>query len=258
MKKTTLILCLLCILMLASCNPETEATADSDDGTWKSDPYRHWHISNSLIVDEEFHDFDSTTHICTVCGAEDSMKQYLYYIKTDSVAYGMAGVDSPYRNNNFPDTVAVVPEYIKGIKVRGIDGGGFSWVRKVKVVTLPSSATEIGAEAFRSCPDLETINFSANLVSADRLAFADSTKLHDVVLPRGFKALGNQAFSGCTGLTSVWIPKSLESMGDYAFEYCGNLAVNFEGTSEDHSGIKSGKSPYSGTKTAISFSVPRP
>ena len=74
-------------------------------------------------------------------------------------------------------------------------------------ITIPSSLTSIGYEAFQGC-----------------------TSLTNVTIPNSVTSIGGSAFGWCTSLTSITIPNSVTSIGDWAFHSCTGLsAVYFKG-----------------------------
>ena len=112
-------------------------------------------------------------------------------------------------------------------------------------VTLAESVTEIGANAFRNCTSVDTVNFgsvvtignsafqgctalttfvwSEKLTTIGDSAFADCTKLEVVSLPRSLTTINANAFNGCTKLSSVTFQKGLTTIGDSAFAGCVSL-----------------------------------
>ena len=69
----------------------------------------------------------------------------------------------------------------------------------VTSVSIPKSATTIGAKAFFGCKSLTNIT-----------------------IPKSVRRIDSYAFYGCTSLTSITIP-SVSSIGDGAFAYCTKL-----------------------------------
>ena len=67
-------------------------------------------------------------------------------------------------------------------------------------ITIPSSVTTIGNNAFESC-----------------------TSLTNVIIPEGVTKIGDQAFQGCSKLTSITIPSSVTYIGEGAFNGCSKL-----------------------------------
>jgi len=77
-----------------------------------------------------------------------------------------------------------------------------SWKGKTSLtsVTIPSSTTVIGINAFESCSGLTTF-----------------------IIPSPVTTISLYAFVNCTGLTTVTIPASVNIIGDCAFSNCKNL-----------------------------------
>ena len=106
----------------------------------------------------------------------------------------------------------------------------------VSSVTIPSSVTSIGNEAFSATVNggcLEAvyisdiaawcnITFGGNIGLPHRL-YLNNEEIKDLVIPEGVTRIGNYAFSRCSGLTSVTIPNSVTSIGDNAFSGCTGL-----------------------------------
>ena len=69
-------------------------------------------------------------------------------------------------------------------------------------VSVPSTVTTIGEEAF-----------------------AGNTTLQSIELPDGLREIGYNAFGGCTALTSVTIPDSVTKVGPGAFKGCSALTL---------------------------------
>jgi uncharacterized repeat protein (TIGR02543 family) len=76
----------------------------------------------------------------------------------------------------------------------------------VTKVTIPSSVTEIGADAFRNSKNLTTVEI-------------EDGSGHTSIL----KKISTHAFDGCGKLVSVTVPKSVTTIDSYAFANCGSL-----------------------------------
>lgn len=85
----------------------------------------------------------------------------------------------------------------KGLKYIG--NGVFAFFDIAKL-TIPSSVTEIGNNAFAHCEQLK-----------------------ELVLPDSVSVIGSEAFQGCTALSSVMLPNKLIRLGYRAFAECSAL-----------------------------------
>lgn len=90
----------------------------------------------------------------------------------------------------------------------------------IKSVTIPSSITSIGDEAFEGCNGLTSVNFGDGVKSIGNSAFKRCSSLLSVVIPYGVTSIGDDAFWNCYSLTSVYIPCSVTNIGDDAFKAC--------------------------------------
>jgi hypothetical protein len=84
-------------------------------------------------------------------------------------------------------------------------------------ITLPSTVTSIGGNAFYRCNSLTSITIPAKVTSINTNAFYGCTGLASVTFSGQVTNIGVNAFSGCSGLTSITIPGSLISIGNGAF-----------------------------------------
>lgn len=100
-------------------------------------------------------------------------------------------------------------------------------VNKVASLTLPETLLTIGANAFKSCTRLTSVDMSAcvNLTRIGECAFLDcDNKLTEVDLSNcaSLVTIGDSAFGGCYALEAVTGLKdctSLDTIGKYAFGY---------------------------------------
>ena len=132
-------------------------------------------------------------------------------------------------------------------------------------ITIPSSVTSIGYQAFSGCTGLESITVeqgnpvyhgagnciietaSKKLVAGcknsiipddgsvthiDTFAFGLITGLTEITLPDSIESIGRYAFSGCEDLTDIFIPASVTSMEIDVFMNCPNLTIYCEAESQ--------------------------
>ena len=143
--------------------------------------------------------------------------------------------------------------------VTAIGSRAFSGDSYLGSITLPASLTELGGNVFESCTYLKTIAVAdgsaafssedgvlfskdkstlvtypagktdadytvpASVTAVGDYAFANNTKIQNVVLPDRVKTLGKYAFSKATNLMTLNLGTSLETIGTLAFWNCSKL-----------------------------------
>lgn len=153
-------------------------------------------------------------------------------------------------------TSAVIPSTVSAISAYAFYGHS-----ELQKITIPTSVTTIGENAFENCTGLADVNIASiekwcglifqnnksnpltyanNLYCNDKLvttlvtastvskiesyAFYNYSKLRSIDISNGIKAIGDSAFYNCTGLTSIEIPSNISSINSNAFEKCRYLS----------------------------------
>lgn len=126
-------------------------------------------------------------------------------------------------------TKADIPKEIKGVKVTSIGDRAFFGPASstLLAVSIPSSVTSIGENAFWGCGKLETIMFSEGLNSIGENAFGNCDSLTGVAFPNSVSVIGDSAFYMCENLQCVSFPANLTGIGSTAFFNCGKLKTLF-------------------------------
>ncbi|MBQ8522901.1 MAG: leucine-rich repeat domain-containing protein [Clostridia bacterium] len=96
-------------------------------------------------------------------------------------------------------------------------------VSRILTISLPSTITTIGNNAFEYCYRLTSITLSRSLTTIGDEVFYSCNDLTSITLPSSLTTIGNNAFNYCSSLTSITIPSSLTTIGEYAFSYCTSL-----------------------------------
>ena len=120
----------------------------------------------------------------------------------------------------------------------------FSGCPNVKTITLPSSISFIGSQAFAGTSggtieimgDIETESnggFSGSLINGAEIKagvtaipdyfFSGCVNLSSLSLPPTLKSIGMMAFYKCKSLESITVPDGVTAIGDFAFSMCYGL-----------------------------------
>lgn len=141
--------------------------------------------------------------------------------------------------------------------VTSICQDGFRGHWSLKSITIPSTITKVGEEAFNYC-DLTSVyindlakwsaidfaDIHANPMYTAENIYIDGVLASKIVIPDGVTVIGNGAFCAChldtiimpnsitkignyafysCRMTSITIPDNVSSIGDRAFQYCNHL-----------------------------------
>lgn len=91
-------------------------------------------------------------------------------------------------------------------------------------VVIEEGVTNIGAYAFASCTNMNSVIISTNsMTQIGAYAFYNCNGLNNITIPDGVTKIGAYAFNNCTELVSVTLPDSVASIDEYAFSYCSRL-----------------------------------
>ena len=88
-------------------------------------------------------------------------------------------------------------------------------------VTIPSSVTTVGDQAFSYCTGLTSVTIQNAIIGNDM--FNGCNALTSLTISSSVTTIGQRSFLECTALTSVTIPSSVTTVGDQAFFYCTGL-----------------------------------
>ena len=141
-------------------------------------------------------------------------------------------------SNEPTDGVITIPDTIEGYPVTAIAKGAFFFKTIVHAVTIPSTVTRIGQDAFYYCESLENVYIS-DLSAWCKIEFDGSraTPMHyasnlyvnnelltDLTIPEDITQLVDFTFYSCENLSSVTVPETVSNVGYYSFAECTNLS----------------------------------
>ena len=113
-------------------------------------------------------------------------------------------------------------------KMEGYSQGSVPWYdyrEDIKVLDIGDGVTSIGAHAFASFNNLESVIIPDGITTIENGAFVFCERLSSVIIGSGVTSIGNQAFNSCNSLVSIDIPDGVVTIGQNAFSNCSNLTT---------------------------------
>ena len=92
-------------------------------------------------------------------------------------------------------------------------------------LTIPSSVTEIKANSFTGCSNLNYITIPESVTTIGDSAFAN-TPIRSVNQAKGIRKIGNKAFQNCSELFWIDMSNSLTEIGERAFSNCKKVSFS--------------------------------
>ena len=108
--------------------------------------------------------------------------------------------------------------------ITSIGSNAFQNCYSLTRITIPSEITSISDYAFYNCYSLTDIAISSSVTSIGTYTFYSCYSITDIAIPSGVTSISDYALSSCYSLTSVTIPSSVTSIGNYAFSNCYSIA----------------------------------
>ncbi len=99
----------------------------------------------------------------------------------------------------------------------------FYGCKNLQSVTLPSGITSIPDNTFAFCTSLAKLNCAGNINYIGNAAFSNCHSLESFTIPTSVTKINDFTFNHCYALKSIVIPKGVTSIGQFAFQYCTAL-----------------------------------
>ncbi len=141
----------------------------------------------------------------------------------------------------FPSTLTDIGAHaFKGCTILDIDSlpsgletigdEAFAGCGAISRLTLPASVSEIGAGAFTDMTSLQRVVMLESQVSEIKAnTFSNCKELEQVFLPLGLRSIGDNAFDSTWSLTEITFPEGLEHIGAEAFHGMPYAQNGYEG-----------------------------
>jgi len=95
----------------------------------------------------------------------------------------------------------------------------------VSAITIPSTVTSIGDNAFMLCSKLTSVIIPGSITSMGKNVFQNCSGLQSAIILSPATTTGESIFLSCSGLTSISLPNSLTSIGASSFSSCSNITA---------------------------------
>lgn len=131
----------------------------------------------------------------------------------------------PYMFNECKSLKTIdIPESVKEIGEYA-----FNQCSTLTDLIIPSGVEKIGRSAFGDCTAINTLDFSANAITAlPESVFYNCANMEKIILPASVTSIGRGAFAKNSSLQEIVIPEAVKTIGEKAFLSCSeNLVKKF-------------------------------
>lgn len=170
--------------------------------------------------------FADITGDATLDNAYDFEAGGIYYNKVGDNSVEVTYKDTNY--NSYSGTVNVpssVTYESKTYTVTGIGNYAFNNCASLTAVTLPSTISSIGSNAFAQA-GLTTLALPESLTTIATKAFYGCSELSSLTIPENVSSIGKEAFAACYGLTQlIWNARQCWSNGDITTDGINSVTI---------------------------------
>lgn len=139
-----------------------------------------------------------------------------------------------FGGSGFAYNAKYVPESLKEVNINGtsnVAANAFYNCTNIEKVTFSDDLTKIDSDAFRNCSGLKEVIIPNGIEEIGDTAFVNCTSLETLTLGDTLTTIGNACFANCTSLKTLTIGKSVEDIPENAFQNCTmieSITVNAE------------------------------
>ena len=145
--------------------------------------------------------------------------------------------------------VLFLPELTLPSTLTAFGQQAFSEMQSLKSIALPEGITAIGQNDFAYCASLTSVSLPSSLRTIAASAFTECGALKEVMIPEGVTSIGRYAFESDAALERIVLPASLQSIQQAICGNCPNLAhVYYAGSAEDWAALNVRTGSYFGTR----------
>lgn len=123
-------------------------------------------------------------------------------------------------SESFPSSCSTVTNASISEMAAVIGANMFKGCSNLQSVDIPIGVTEIGEKAFYDNKELQAISIPMTVKRIGLSAFENCKKLKEVVFSDGIEALEDYSFANCESIESMLLPDSVTSIGEFAFKGC--------------------------------------
>ncbi len=175
------------------------------------DPIEHKILKVKVLANGLLLDDDQTLESAGLLHAESEVT-VIYSRNEVEAATKEAIHEEGFLQVNIPSSLTEIP------------AEAFEDYHQVVTVAIPESVTVIGEAAFAGCKYLASITIPASVTSIGHYAFFGCSSLESITIPESVTAIRDRAFLECSSLVSITIPKSVTAIKVCAFRACRSLA----------------------------------
>ena len=162
------------------------------------------------------------------CGKSDFVGSNLdFRLYTGGESYYVAGIGK----ETSPDVV--IPAVYNGKPVVGVGGKSFKGNKTIASVEIPASVEWVGVGAFRNCPALKKVVWSAVSARTDEnnynnRVFLGSDNIEEFIVGETVEAIpgGLFSYSGGSKISEITIPSSVKKIAACTFSSVNRIKVN--------------------------------